>query len=118
MLYFNRGDFMKRKKRSSIIDTKDELIKNFSREQMEIYNRYKSKFTYVDPNLYPTVSNDREIRFLENGCNLLEKVLKVEIVVALIVGTFVLMVNDTPSQKAQTITYKSASVVTEYDSKN
>lgn len=109
---------MKRKNRSSIIDTKEELIKNFSREQMEIYNRYKSKFTYVDPNLYPTVSNDREIRFLENGCKLLEKVLKVEIVAALIVGTIILMTNDTPKANNKTVTYKSASVVVDYNSKN
>ena len=109
---------MKRKNRSSIIDTKEELIKNFSREQMDIYNRYKSKFTYVDPNLYPIVNGDKEIRFLENGCKLLEKVLKVEIVVALVVGTFILMTNDTVKEQDKTVTYKSASIVVDYNSRD
>ena len=108
---------MKRKKRSSIIDTKEELIKNFSREQMEIYNYHKSKFSYVDPTLYPVVSEDRELRFLENGCNLLEKILKFEVVVALVVGTVIVMANGFPLKQDSAVNYKQASATVEYDAK-
>ena len=49
---------------------------------------------------------------------LVEKVLKVEIVVALVVGTFILMTNDTVKEQDKTVTYKSASVVVDYNSRD
>ena len=79
------------KKESNLIDTKDELIKNFSKEQLEIYEFYKSKFSYADKDLYPVVKKDKELAFLENGCKLLTKVLKAEIVIALVVFTVMFM---------------------------
>ena len=108
---------MKRKKRSSIIDTKEELIKNFSREQMEIYNYHKSKVSYINPTLYPVISEDKEIRFLENGCNILEKIFKFEVVVALIIGTVIVMSNGLPTKNDSTVNYKQEIASVEYDVK-
>lgn len=103
--------------KSSIIDTKEELIKNFSKEQMEIYNYYLNKFSKDDAKKYPAVIEDREIRFLENGCKILEKVLKVEVVVALLVGTFIFMIGGMPEKADTTVKYDEISVV-EYQLKN
>ena len=75
------------KKKSNLIDTKDELIKNFSKEQLDIYNYYKSKFSYTDKELYPVVKKDRELAFLENSYKILTNILKAEIVIALIIFT-------------------------------
>ena len=108
---------MKRKNRSSIIDTKEELIKNFSREQMEIYNYHKSKFSYINPTLYPVISEDKELRFLENGCNILEKIFKFEVVVALIIGTVIVMSNGLPTKNDSTVNYKQEIASVEYDVK-
>jgi hypothetical protein len=103
------------KKESNMIDTKDELIKNFSKEQMEIYNYYKSQFSYSDTELYPVVKKDKEMMFLENGCNILSSILKVEVVLALIVVTFVVIFNGIPNNEKSQVKYKQASIVEEID---
>ena len=79
------------KNKSNLINTKDELIKNFSKEQLEIYNYYKSKFSYADKELYPVVKEDRELLFLENSYKVLTNILKAEVVIALIIITVMFM---------------------------
>lgn len=105
------------KKESNIIDTKENLIKNFSKEQMEIYNYYKSQFSYVDKELYPTIKEDKELIFLEKGCNILSSILKVELVLTLIIVTFVVMFNGIPNNNEPSIKYKQASISEEYNTK-
>ena len=77
--------------KSNSIDTKEKLMENFSKEQMEIYNYYLNKYSKNDVSLYPVVGEDKELRFLENGCSLLTKILKVEVVLGLIVATCIFM---------------------------
>ena len=98
---YNRlvGDYMKNK--SNLIDTKEELIKNFSKEQMEIYNYYKSKFSYANEELYPVVKEDKELVFLENTYSVLKTIFKAEIVISLLVVTFVFIFTGTPKQQIQ-----------------
>lgn len=79
------------KEKSNLINTKEKLIENFSKEQMEIYNYYINKYSENDENLYPAVVEDKELKFLENGCSFLTKILKVEVVLGLIVATCIFM---------------------------
>ena len=46
------------KKESNLIDTKDNMIKNFTKEQMEIYEYYKKQFVCADNESYPVVQNE------------------------------------------------------------
>ena len=82
-----RGDYMK--KESNLIDTKEELIKNFTEEQMEIYEYYKSKFSYTDEQLYPTVKEDKEMMRLEKTYQVLQVIFKVEVFASIFVLAFV-----------------------------
>lgn len=84
---------------------------------MEIYNYHKSKFSYINPTLYPVISEDKELRFLENGCNILEKIFKFEVVVALIIGTVIVMSNGLPTKNDSTVNYKQEIASVEYDVK-
>ena len=79
------------KEKSNLINTKEKLIENFSKEQMEIYNYYINKYSENDENLYPAVVEDKELKFLESGCSFLTKILKVEVVLGLIVATCIFM---------------------------
>lgn len=101
------------KKESNMISTKDELIKNFSKEQMEIYNYYKSKFSYSDQALVPAQKEDKELIFLEKGCNVLSVIFKAELVLTLLVVTFVVMFNGFPGDSQSQVKYKEASISTE-----
>ena len=92
-------------KKENNISTKDKLIKNFSKEQMEIYNYYKNKFENNDEELYPIVSEDKELTFLENSCKIFTKILKVEIVMGLLIATFVFMFGGISNKNTQ-IKYK------------
>jgi len=89
------------KENSNLISTKDELIKNFSEEQMKIYNYYKSKFSYANEELYPVVKEDKEMVVLEKVYNTLSVIFKAEIVVALAISTFVFVFGGTPKSQIQ-----------------
>lgn len=79
------------KEKSNLINTKEKLLKNFSKEQMEIYNYYINKYSKSDEEFYPAVIEDKELKLLENGCSFLTKILKVEVVLGLIVATCIFM---------------------------
>ncbi len=89
------------KKESNIISTKDELVKNFSKEQMDIYNYYKSKFSYANEELYPVVKEDKEMLVLENTYKVLKKIFKAEVIASLIIVTFVFIFNGAPKSETQ-----------------
>lgn len=88
------------------ISTKDELIKNFTPEQMEIYNYYINKFNNKDQTSL-ILAEDKEMLSYEKGCKILEKVLKAEVVVGLIVVTLVFMFGGFKS--GPQVKYKAAS---------
>lgn len=100
-------------KKSNMISTKDELIRSFSKEQMEIYNYYKSKFCYSDQALVPMEKEDRELAILEKGCKILKIILKAEIVLGLAIATFVIMFNGFPKNTKSPVSYKQAAISTE-----
>ena len=95
------------KKESNLISTKDELIKNFSEEQMELYNYYKSKFSYANEELYPTVREDKEMIFLEKTYKVLSVVFKTELVISLILATCVFVFG---GSKKEQVKYDGSSV--------
>lgn len=102
------------KKESNIISTKDELIKNFSKEQMEIYNYYKSKFSYANEELYPVVKEDKEMVTLENTYKLLKTIFKYEVIITLAIVSFVFIFNKTPNSQIQ---FKEAYSIQDIDVK-
>lgn len=79
------------KNESNLIDTKEELLKNFNEEQMKIYNYYKSKFSYANEELYPITREDKEMILLEKTCKILKSVLKYEAILSFFVITFMVM---------------------------
>ena len=79
------------KKESKLIDTKEELLKNFSEEQMEIYNYYKNQFSYANEELYPVTKEDKKMILLEKTYKVMAGILKAEVAVSLLVVTFVFM---------------------------
>lgn len=103
-----------KKEKSSIIDTKEELIKNFSKEQMEIYNYYKSQFSYNDNALIPVQKEDKELMMLEKSCDILSTIFKVQLVITLIIVTCIVMFNGFPNTDTQ-VKYKQASISFEVD---
>ena len=97
------------KKESNIIDTKDNMIKNFTKEQMEIYEYYKKQFVCADNESYPVVQNDKEMVLLEKSYNILKTIFKVETVLALIIVTSMIIFNGFSANKSQ-IKYKHANI--------
>lgn len=89
------------KEKSNLISTKDELIRNFNKEQMEIYEYYKSKFSYANEELYPTVKEDKEMIFLENTYKVLSIVFKTEIVISLVLATCVFIFGGAPKKQVK-----------------
>lgn len=88
------------------ISTKDELIKNFSKEQLDIYNYYINYFNERDK-LYPTVQDNKEIEVYEKSYKILKNVLKAEIVLGLIVASIVFISGN--FNKKSTFKYQSTS---------
>ena len=84
------------KKEKVEITTKDDIVKNFNQKELEVYNYYKSKFSYQGTELVPVYKEDKEITFLENGCNFLQVAFKVEAVVALVIFTFAFVFDFSP----------------------
>lgn len=99
------------KENSNLIDTKDEIINNFTEEQKRIYEYYKNQFSYPNNELYP-IEKDKEILVLEKSYKVLKTVLKFETVLVLIIITIMCFVNGFPNNKAS-VKYKSAIVNTE-----
>ena len=88
------------KRKSNLNSTKDDLIKNFNQQQLEIYNYYKSKFSYSGTELITTDKQDREIGLLENSYNVLKAIFKAEIVMALIIFTFAIIFDIFPENSS------------------
>mgnify|MGYP006864513949 CR=1 FL=1 len=88
------------KKKSNLNSTKDDLIKNFNQQQLEIYNYYKSKFSYTGTELITIDKDDKEITFLENGYSALKSIFKVELVFALIIFTFAIIFDIFPENSS------------------
>ena len=89
------------KKESSIIDTKEKPINNFSKEH------------------YLIEKEDRQIMRLEKTCNVLSTVLKLEMAITLVVVTFAFIFNGFPNDVELTEKYKreSASIEVDYGTK-
>lgn len=102
------------------ISTKDELIKNFTDEQLAIYNYYLSKYNAGSNTSSSStsliVADDKQVQMLEKGCKILEKVLKAEVVVGLIVVTLVFVFGG--NSKAPEVKYKTASTSIYFDIDN
>lgn len=106
-------------KKSNLNSTKDELIKNFSKEQLEVYNYYKSKFSYSGTELITVNKEDKEIAFLENSCSVLKTIFKVELVFALIILTFAIIFDIFPETEKTDSNYEQIAIIqTEYIDKN
>ena len=93
------------------ISTKDELIKNFSKEQLDIYNYYINYFNERDK-LYPTVQNNKDIEVYEKSYKILKTVLKAELVLGLVIASIVFISGSFGKQS--TFKYQSASAHTSY----
>jgi hypothetical protein len=93
------------------ISTKDELIKNFSKEQLEIYNYYINYFNERDK-LYPTVQENKEIEVYEKSYKILKTVLKAELVLGLVIASIVFVSGS--FNKQSTFKYKSNSTHISY----
>ena len=94
-------------KESNLISTKDELIKNFNEEQMQIYEYYKNKFSYANEELYPTVKEDKEMIILEKTYKLLSVVFKTELVISLILATCVFVFG---GSKKEQVKYEGSNI--------
>ena len=104
------------KRKSNLNNTKDDLIKNFNQQQLELYNYYKSKFSYTGTELITTNKADKEITFLENGYSALKAIFKVELIFALIIFTFAILFDAFPESSNNDKDQKYvASVTEEYD---
>lgn len=95
---------------NNVIDTKDNPMKNFSKEDMKNYNYYKNALTLSEKDIYALVKEDREIQRLEKTCDILGAALKVEAVITLVVLTFAVIFNGFPSTKQVEKEYKKASI--------
>ena len=93
------------------ISTKDELIKNFSKEQLEIYNYYINYFNERDK-LYPTVKENTEIEVYEKSYKILKNVLKAEVVLGLVIASIVFVSGN--FNKKTTFRYQHTSNPTAY----
>lgn len=98
------------KKEKNLISTKDELVKNFTPEQLEIFEYYKSKLSYND--LVP-VKEDNELIFMEKTYGVLQKVFKIEMVFALIVATIVVISSVTSNKEEPQLKYVPVAKVIE-----
>ena len=47
------------KEESNLIDTKENIVKKFTKEQMDIYNYYKKQFENSDNAIYPIAQEDK-----------------------------------------------------------
>lgn len=85
------------KKEKNLISTKDKLIENFTPEQLEIFEYYKSKFSYNDE-LLP-IKEDKELIFMEKTYGILKILFKAELILALVIVTFVGLFSIVPNEK-------------------
>lgn len=106
------GDFMERK--NNIIDTKENPKKNFSQEELERFDYYKSQLHYSDKECYALIKEDRAIETLEKSCNILSSIAKVQAVITLILLTFAFMYDVLPSDNAR-IKFQETSIHSEIE---
>ncbi len=97
------------KEESNLIDTKENIVKKFTKEQMDIYNYYKKQFENSDNAIYPIAQEDKEILALEKSYNILKAIFKVETVLVLIIVTSMILFNGFSVNKSQ-IKYKHANI--------
>lgn len=103
------------KKESNLNSTKDDLIKSFNQQQLEVYNYYKSKFSYSGTEL---ITTDKELTFLENGYSVLKTIFRVELIFALIILTFAIMFDVFPEDSNTDTKYEQiASISENFDDK-
>ena len=105
------------KKEKNLISTKDKLIENFTPEQLEIFEFYKSKFSYNDE-LLPVEENDKELMFMEKTYGILKILFKAELFFALIIVTFFTIFNLIPDTKKSETLYDDVAIIFDLDSEN
>lgn len=105
------------KKENNLISTKDKLIENFTAEQLEIFEFYKSQFSYNDK-LLPVEKEDKELVFMEKTYNILQNIFKVEVILTLLVVTFAVIFYIIPENKEAQVKYGTLLTVYEEDSYN
>ena len=88
---------------------KENIIKDFTKEQMDIYNYYRKQFEKNDSTNYPIAQEDKEIMALEKSYKMLKSIFKIETVLALIIFTVMFLFNGFPFNKSQ-IKYKHANI--------
>lgn len=97
-------------RKNNIIDTKENSKMNFSKEEIEKCNYYKSQYNCSDEECYALIKEDRAIKRLEKACNILIPIVNVQVVITLALLTFAFVYDVFPSNDNIRYEHKDVSI--------